>query len=443
MLTKTFHGGIHLSERKDSTVDKKIKSILPPKEIFLSLRQNIGAPNKPVVNAGDPVKLGQLVGDSEAFISSPVHSPVSGKIKAIKDVYNPTYGKCPSIIIENDGKEEIFKPQNAPKNVKDMTPEELISVIRSSGVVGLGGAAFPTHVKLNIPEGKEINTLIINGAECEPYLTCDHRLMAEKTDEIIKGIFIIFRILGVKNIFIAIEENKMSAIFAIKKFIPGLRERCAGARVEMIVLKTKYPQGGEKQLIKSILKKEVPPGKLPLDIGVVVQNVGTCYSVYQAVHEGKPLIERCITLTGGCLNEPGNFLIRIGTLLSEAINACGGLKEKPAKIISGGPMMGVTQFSLDIPVIKGMTGVIFLSKKESELFEELPCIRCGKCVDICPVNLLPTDIMRMTKYSRWHYIEDLHASDCLECGSCAYICPSRIPLVQYIKLAKQKEMEKR
>ena len=436
MVTKTFRGGVSLSEEKELTVAKKMRTISPPPQVFVPLSQHIGSPNEPVVNTGDNVKMGQPIGESKAFISSPVHSPVSGKIKDIKNFFNPVYGEQPAVIIENDGKDEAFSDERN-ENPQSLSRKEIIDIVRDKGVVGMGGAAFPTHVKLNIPEGKHVDTLIVNGAECEPYLTADHRLMVEKTGEILKGVTLVAKALNVKNIYFAIEENKLSAVFALEKTLKS------SPSTRITVLKTKYPQGGEKQLIKAILKKEVPPEKLPLDVGVVVQNVGTCFAVYEAVYEGKPLIERPITFTGGSLKEPGNYIVRIGTLFRDVVERLGGFQEEPAKIIMGGPMMGIAQYSLDVPVMKGTTGVIFLSKKEAKTFEELPCIKCAKCVDICPVNLVPTEIVRMVKYSRWHYLDELHPVDCMECGSCAYSCPSRIPIVQYIKLAKQKAMEKK
>ena len=438
MFKKTFHGGVFLSEHKESTVDKKIKTIPAPEEVILPLTQHTGEPNKPVLSVGDEVKLGQRVGSSEAFISSPVHSPVSGKIKDIRCFFNPIYGKSPAVIIQNDGRDKSFLFEKL-ENPENLTKEKLIERIKEAGIVGLGGAAFPTHVKLSIPEGRKIDTLIVNGAECEPYLTCDHRLMVENTGKIIKGIHLTAGILEARNIIIAIEENKLSAIFSMQKALKEKTAAMAQRPASVSVLKTKYPQGGEKQLVKVLLGREIPPTKLPLNVGVVVQNVGTCLAIYEAVYEGKPLTKRCVTLTGNCLKEPGNFSVCLGTLLKDAVAYCGGFTEKPEKIIAGGPMMGVSQYSLDVPIIKGITGVIFLSKKEAALYEELPCIRCAKCVDICPVRLVPTDIMRMVKYSRWHYLEDLNPSDCMECGACAYTCPSRTPLVQYIKLAKAKK----
>ena len=442
MFTKTFRGGTHLSEHKELTVDKKIRPLNAPAEVILPLGQHIGAPNKAIVNVGDSLKAGQRIGETDAFVSSPVHSSVSGKVKAISSFFNPVLGKSPAITIENDGKNETIafvkreEPETLPK-------EELIKIIKDAGIVGMGGATFPTHVKLNVPKGKSIDTLIVNGAECEPYLTCDHRLMLEKTNEILKGIKIVARILGVKNIILGVEENKLSAIFALEKHARQINKNSPQTPIQIIMLKTKYPQGGERQLLKAILKREVPPGKLPLDVGALVQNVGTCFAIYEAVYEGKPLTERCVTFTGSPLAEPGNFVVKLGMRLRDAIESSGGFKEDPAKIIVGGPMMGAAQYSLDIPIIKGVTGVVFLSKKESEVLEETPCIRCAKCVDICPVNLTPTEIMRMVKYLKWYNMPKLHATDCMECGACAYTCPSSIPLVQYIKLAKLEELKKK
>jgi len=352
----------------------------------------------------------------------------------VQNFFHPVFGKSPAVFIENDEKHE---PASTPvkNDPARLSKEEIIMIVRNAGIVGMGGAAFPTHVKLKVPEGKAIDTLIINGAECEPYLTGDHRLMIEKTKEVIDGVNIVSSVLGVKKTIIAVESNKLSAVFAMEKIIkPPLK---------ITVLKTKYPQGGEKQLIKAILKKEVPPGKLPLDVGVLVQNVGTCFAIQNAVCEGKPLTERCATFTGSCLKEPGNYVVKIGTRLKDVIDYCGGFITPPAKIISGGPMMGVSQYTLDVPVVKGTTGVLFLSEKEAAIYEEMPCIKCAKCVDSCPLRLLPTDIMRMVKYSKWEYLKELHPSDCVECGACSYVCPSKIPLTQYIKLGKIKELDKK
>ena len=442
MLTKTFRGGVSLAECKELTVDRKIRPVPAPDEIVLPLSQHIGSPNVPIVKDGDMVKVGQRVGEAKAFISAPVHSPVSGKVKALKNVFNPVYGKRPALIIENDGKYESVSFTRR-ENGDRLSGEELINIIKEAGLVGLGGGAFPTHVKLDIPKDKNVDSLIINGAECEPYLTCDHRLMVESTGNILRGIYLAAGILGVKNIFLAIEENKLSAIFAMEKAARRMNKKLPHAQIQLVALKTKYPQGGEKQLIKAVLKREVPPGKFPMDVGVVVHNVGTCLAIYEAVYVGKPLIERPVTFTGSALKEPGNFMVRFGTPIGHVVRHCGGFKENPVKIIAGGPMMGLAQYTLDAPLIKGISGVVFLSKRDAEIPEEFPCIRCAKCVDVCPVNLAPTELMRMVKYSRWHNSPALYPSDCIECGACAYVCPSKIPLVQHIKLAKAKELEKK
>ena len=442
MPYRTFKGGVSLAECKELTVDRKIRSIPAPDEVIIPLSQHTGEPNILIVAVGDTVKKGQKIGQADAFISAPVHSSVSGRVKAISNTLNPVYGKGPAVIIENNKKDE-FLPLERENDVQDMSKEALITLIREAGLVGLGGAAFPTHVKLKIPEGKHVDTLIINGAECEPYLTCDHRLMAEKTEKILRGICFIAGILGVREVFLAIEDNKLSAIFEMEKAVKRVNKRTPNMKIELVILKTKYPQGGEKQLIKAILKREIPPKKLPMDVGCVVQNVGTCLAVYEAIDERKPLIERCVTFTGSCLVDPGNFTVPIGSTIRHVVNCCGGLQKEPAKVIVGGPMMGITQYSLDGPLVKGMSGVIFLSKEDVEIPKEYPCVRCAKCVDICPVKLIPTDIMRMVKHSRWHYLGKLYPLDCLECGACAYVCPSKIPLVQYIKLAKMKELGKK
>ena len=434
MLTKTFCGGVRLAEEKELTVEKKIKEIPAPKELVVPLRQHIGSPNEALVKPGDTIKVGQLLGDSKAFVSAPVHSPVSGQVKNVQNFFHPVFGKSPAITIENDNS---FESISAPSQTdpERLSKAELIAIIKNAGLVGMGGAAFPTHVKLSIPEGKKIDTLIINGSECEPYLTCDHRLMVEKTAEILKGISIVSKITGAKNTIIAIEANKLGAVFAMKKNIT--------TPTKVVILKTKYPQGGEKQLIKAVLKREVPPGKLPLDVGALVQNVGTCFAIHDAVHNKLPLIERCVTFTGNCLKEPGNYKVKIGTRIKDIVEFCGGFTKKPIKIISGGPMMGVTQYTLDVPVVKGTTGVLFLSEKEAKIYDEMPCIKCAKCVDVCPVRLIPTDIMRMAKFSKWEYLKELHPSDCMECGACSYVCPSKIPLAQYVKLGKIKELNQR
>lgn len=437
-MIKTFPGGTHPQTSKRLTRDRSIISCLIPKIVSVPLLENTGRPAKCTVKAGDIVLKGQLIGEIDSFISARVHSPVSGKVIKIESSVNPVYGRSDCVVIENDFKEEAAFKAPQDKNFENLSGENIIEAIKNAGIVGLGGAAFPTHVKLLGAKEKNKYSLIINGAECEPYLTCDHRIMIEKPNEVIKGIELLARAVEAKDVYLAIENNKQDAVKAMEGKL-----QAAGCRLQIIRLKTKYPQGGEKQLIKAILNREVPPGKLPLDVGCIVQNVGTAYAAYEAIYHNKPLIERCVTLTGSCLNEAGNFNVRIGTSLREAVEGCSkGFKEEPEKLILGGPMMGIAHYSLDIPIIKGITGVIFLSKKEVEILEEMPCIRCGRCVDVCPVNLLPTQIKRAVKRNDKAQLEELNVCDCMECGACSYECASRIPLVQYIKLGKNIVMKR-
>ncbi|MCD6218994.1 electron transport complex subunit RsxC [Candidatus Calescamantes bacterium] len=422
----TFVGGVHPKESK-LTSSLPIEELPLPEKVIIPLQQHIGAPNQPTVKKGDEVFTGTLLGKSDAFVSSPVFSSITGKVVEIGEFPHPVLGRGKAIVIEKDEEEIIdpsLKPIDNPENTKIQV---LLDTIREKGIVGMGGAAFPTHVKLSPPSSKPIDTVIINGAECEPYLTCDERLMIENGEEIIKGVKIIQRILNPERTIIAIEENKPEAISSIGKLIEK--------DIEIVILKTKYPQGGEKQLIKAVLKRDVPSGGLPLDIGVVVHNVGTCFAIYEAIYRGKPLYERIITVTGE-VERPKNLRVRLGTPLSFLIEFCGGLKEKVNKIVFGGPMMGIAQISLEVPVIKGTSGVVAL--KKTRISPEYPCIRCARCVDVCPVNLLPTQLARIVKFEKWELLEEYNVMDCIECGCCAYVCPSNIPIVQYIKAGKDK-----
>lgn len=435
MKALTFKGGIHPNYSKDISIREPLREAPLPHVAVVPLSQNMGAPNKPVVKKGDKVEEGQLIGESDSFISSPVHAPVSGKVLDVKKAFHPTLGPVPAVYIERDQSKDPKK--YAEQDVESLSREDLIAKVKDAGIVGMGGAAFPTHVKLSVPKGKKIETLIINGAECEPYLTCDHVVMTRRTEGILKGIEIIAKILDPKNIFIAIEDNKKAAYFAFKKKIKESAHKDI-AKIRVVSLKTKYPQGGEKQLINAISRREVPPGKLPLDIGFMVQNVGTVYAIYEAVYFNKPLIERIVTISGDCMNRPGNYLIRVGATIKDIVDSYGiELCAEPKKIIAGGPMMGFAQPTMDVPILKSTSGVLFLSEKIAKTFEETQCIKCGKCVDVCPVNLVPTDIMKHIKKDYWDNMDMLNITDCMECGSCAYTCPARIPLVQYIKEGKE------
>ncbi|MFH1798567.1 MAG: electron transport complex subunit RsxC [Candidatus Omnitrophota bacterium] len=435
MKTLTFRGGIHPQYHKEISLKEPLKEAPLAKLFIVPLSQHIGAPSTQIVNKGDYVEEGQVLGKSTAFISSIVHSPVFGKVVDIKKAPHPALGPREAVFIERDDAKPAKKYEKR-NEVEQFSPRELIEKIKNAGIVGMGGAAFPTHVKCSVPEGKRIETLIVNGAECEPYLTCDHLLMTKKTREILKGIEIISKILNPNEIFITIENNKKDAFFAFQKELKNFTTKTVN-KVKLILLKTKYPQGGEKQLIKASTGKEVPPGGLPLDIGFLVQNVGTIYAVYEAVYLDKPLIERIVTLSGDCLKKTGNYMIRIGTTLRDVMENCGiGFCNEPKKIIFGGPMMGFAQTQMESPILKNTSGVLFFSGKQTEELVEGQCIKCAKCVDVCPVNLVPTDIMKNVKKGRYDALAGLHIKDCMECGSCSYICPARIPLIHYIKEGK-------
>lgn len=434
MRSLTFRGGIHPLYLKEMTSREPVRDIPIPPLVILPLSQHIGAPNDPEVKKGDIVEEGQRIGSCASFISSPLHSPVHGKVTDIKKAFHPVLGPTVSIFIEPDMTKK--KKAYEKTETEELTSEEIIGRVRDAGIVGMGGAAFPTHVKLSVPEGKKIDTLIINGAECEPYLTCDDILMTGHTSEILKGIEIVMKVLSFPDTYIAIEDNKKEAISAFKKEIKESRS-AAVSGINVISLRTKYPQGGEKPLIKAITGREVPPGKLPLDIGCIVQNVDTAKAVYEAVALRKPLTDRIITVSGDLVKRPGNYRVAVGTTIKDLAENCGvDLSEEPYKIIMGGPMMGISQPGTETPVIKSTSGVLFLSDDKPGIYEEQPCIRCAKCVDVCPVELAPTDIMRNVKKMYWDRMEDLRVPDCMECGCCAYSCPSRIPLVQYIKDGK-------
>lgn len=419
---------VRLEEHKTEAENKAIEKMPQPSRVYIPLSQHLGKICSPEVKIGDSVFVGQRIGSVQAHVYAPVHASVSGKVTFVQDWPHPALGRCKAIVIESDGKDNnsrTYEPTNLRTGIGEFTPEKIKKIVLEAGIVGMGGASFPTHIKLNPP--KPVDTLIINGAECEPYLTGDYRLMVEKTKEILQGIELVARCLGVKQIYIAIEDNKPEAI---KQF--GVRS----SQFLVKVLKSQYPQGGEKQLIKNILGKEVPSGKLPFDIGIVVHNVATVFAVYEAVYLNKPLYERVVTVTGSCISNPKNLLVRIGTPIKDLIDFCGPLKEEPAKIIIGGPMMGIAQFSDKVPVIKSTTGVLLFNEKEASFNEELPCIRCGACVRECPIFLMPTLISLASQKELWSQAKIYGASDCIECGLCNYVCPANIRLVQNIKRAK-------
>ena len=430
MELSIFKGGIHPPDKKELTAHKPIQISKPPQRVVIPLSQHLGAPCKPVVSINQEVKRGELIGEPTGFVSAPVHSSVSGKVIAIGEFLNAMGRMVMSVVVENNGKDEWTILKDNPDYI-DLPPEAIKEKIKAAGIVGMGGAAFPTVVKLSPPKEKPIDTLILNGSECEPYLTGDYRLMLEKPKEIIEGLKILMKVLGVNRGFVGIEDNKPDAVKTMKEAAEGL------GNIEVCALRTKYPQGAEKMLIKTLTGREVPPRALPMDVKVVVQNVGTAFAIYEAVRYGKPLVERVVTVTGEGITNPGNLLVRIGTMVSDLIEECGGLKDEKLKVISGGPMMGFSIPSLDIPVTKGTSGILALPEGEIVHAEDFgPCIRCGRCIDVCPMGLMPMMLSIYAEKGQYEGAKEYNLFDCFECGSCAFVCPSKRPIVQLVRLAK-------
>lgn len=427
-----FNGGVHPTGHKN-TRSKPIETLPPQKQMIYPLLQHIGAICEPCVKVGDYVRVGQKIGDSPAAVSAPIHATVSGTVKKICDWSHPTGNRIPAIIIENDfedNRAECF--QEACPDYKTKTPEELIAMIREAGIVGMGGAAFPTHIKLSSAVGR-VDTVIINAAECEPYLSSDHRVMLEATDELLGGLHLVRYIVGAKSMYIGIENNKPDAISLLLK-------RLSKSRIKVVILKTKYPQGGEKQLIRAVAGRVVPSGKLPADVGCLVLNVDTVIAIYRAIVNGSPLMRRIVTVAGHGVERTGNVHVRIGTPFSAVLDYF-GYKPTTKKVIMGGPMMGTAQYSLESPVIKGTSGLICMTKEQLTMDRDVSCIRCGSCVSACPMNLVPSYIAQYVKNEKYDMAEKLHAADCIECGCCSFTCPAKIPLIQYMRIGKQKVNE--
>ncbi len=413
------------------TCQKPISQLPVPKLVVLPLQQHTGALAQPIVKVGDMVTKGQVIGDSTQYVFAPIHASISGKIKAISPWMHPTLGReIESVIIEGEGDFEELKLKPLGMNI---SPQEISSRSREAGLVGLGGAAFPTAVKLN--PNKPVEVVIINGAECEPYLTVDHRQMLEKSNKIILGLKLMMKAVGARNGIIAIEDNKKDAITIMNESVK------AEEAIKVSILPSKYPQGAEKVLIKTLLKREVPRGGLPMDVGVVVSNVSTAICLTEAILEGKVLTERVITISGDLIKEPANAMVTLGTLIKDVSDNYIKLPEEPYKVVTGGPMTGITQSSLDVPIIKGTSGVLFLRKKDE--FMQGECIRCGRCVKVCPLRLMPLYIALNTKIEDYSKAEYFGALDCFECGSCTYACPASIPLVHYVKVAKSEIFKRR
>ena len=431
---KTFKlGGVHPEENKLSA-GAAIEVLPLPEKVFIPVSQSLGAPSKLIVEKGAVVKTGQLLAKGEAFISSNVHSSVSGKVSRIEEITDTSGYRRTAVVIDVEG-DEWDGQIDCSREIKaeiTLSREEIVKKINEMGVVGLGGATFPSHVKLMVPEGKKAENLLINGVECEPYLTSDHRLMLERSREMLIGIQILMKGLDVKKAFIGIEKNKQDAIDHLKKLAveyPG---------IEVVPLKVKYPQGGEKQLIKAITGREVPSGKLPIEVGCVVNNVGTALAVYEAVQKNKPLVERVVTVTGKSLKKPSNLLVRIGTPINKLIEFAGGLPEDTGKVINGGPMMGKALTSLDVPVVKGTSGILIMQEKESKRMPVVNCIRCARCISVCPMGLEPVLLAQLSENQMFESAENERILDCIECGSCHFTCPAGRPLLDYLRLGKNK-----
>ncbi len=432
MNIAVFKGGVHPVYHKEITATMAVAPMRAPSTVVIPLQQHIGAPCVPLegIAIGAKVNMGQKIGDSDGFVSAPIHSSVSGTIRDIGPYNHPLGRPVEAVTIESDGEEKWDDKLTTAGTLEDLTAEEIRRLVREAGIVGLGGATFPAHVKLSPPPDKKIDIVVINGAECEPYLTADHRVMLEKPDDIVFGLKAMIKALNAEQGVIGVEDNKSDAIRVLEQATADDRQ------IKVAKLHTKYPQGAEKMLIQVTTGRIVPSGGLPLDIGIVNHNVGTAVAICGAIKEGKPLIERVITVTGSGINRPANLLVKVGTLVSTVIDHCGGLKDNTLKLIVGGPMMGLAQPDANLPVIKGTSGILALTDEDVYLAERSPCIRCAKCVDACPVSLMPTMIAQASEHALYSKAEKLHALDCFECGCCSYSCPSKIPLVQLIRIAK-------
>ncbi|PSJ31415.1 electron transporter RnfC [Peptostreptococcus russellii] len=438
MKLLTFKGGIHPPYGKEYANKKPIERAKAPATVYIPLQQHIGAPAKCIVEVGDEVKLGQKIGEAQGFVSSNIHSSVSGVVKAIKECGVPG-GTAMCVVIENDFKEELHENVKPHGEIEDLSREEIVAIIKEAGIVGMGGATFPNHVKVSPPPDSKAEYVILNGAECEPYLTADDRLMVEYPETVVYGLRVLMKVLDVKKGFIGIEVNKPEAI---KNMVEAAS---AYPEIEVVSLQVKYPEGAEKQLIYACTGREVPSGALPIAAGAVVDNVATSAAIARAIKEGMPLVERITTITGPCIKEPKNLITKVGTKFSEIIEQCGGVKEgvKASKLIAGGPMMGLAQFTDDISTNKGSSGILILDEEMATAPEPMNCIKCGRCTDVCPAFLQPLFISAYSLKNNFDEAEKHRAMDCIECGSCSYICPSRRLLLPSIRQAKREIGAKR
>ena len=423
-------GGVKVDHQKN-TAETEVVRIPEPQKVVLPMQQHIGAPCTPTVKVGDTVAIGQVIGDSDKFVSAPIHASVSGKVSAIGNVKLPNGAVVQGVTIESDGERRLYDGIEPPKAD---TKEEFLKAVRASGLVGLGGAGFPTHVKLNVPPDKNVDTLVINAAECEPYITVDYRECIDNSWDILSGIHIIKDMLGIENVIIAVENNKPKAFEVLKRIADS--DNYSGDHIKLMSLESRYPQGAEKMMVQSATGRKVPPGKLPADVGCIVMNVASVAFVARYIKTGKPLVSRSLTVDGSAIAEPKNVRVPIGTSIADIIDFCGGFKEEPRKIITGGPMMGLSITGTDLPVIKNNNAILAFTEKDAKLMQEGDCIRCGRCAAACPMSLVPTLIERYTKAGDTDALKKIGVNVCMECGSCAYSCPAKKPLVQTMRAAK-------
>jgi len=443
-LRRGFPGGVHPAERKSLAAERPIEVLPTPGEVRIALLQHLGAACEPTREPRDEVSLGDVVGQSEAFVSAPVHASISGTIARARMATLPN-GRHVGVVVIKAADEQplagralwddVYGGDWPLDAVERYEPAQIVEAARTAGLVGLGGAAFPTHVKLARNEAKPIHTLLINGCECEPYLAADYRLMVEAPEPIVAGALLARRATGARTVQICVEDNKPAAV-------ERLRQATAGTGIRVRVVRTKYPQGGEKQLILSVLRAEVPAGGLPLDIGVVVMNVGTAAALARAVVRGKPLAHRVVTVSGGGIREPKNLLVSVGASYADLVDYCGGLADDAARVVAGGPMMGFSLADLRAPVTKGTSGLTVLTKSELERADETACIRCGRCVEVCPVKIVPTKLAQAVRANSPEPLDRYHVTACIECGCCAFACPAGIPLVQLLRIGKTMKSKK-
>lgn len=434
-MAQAFFGGVHPNDMKAATNEKAIEQLAPPAEVVIPMSMHFGAPCTPLVKAGDHVKVGQKIGEFHG-LGAPIHASVSGTVKVVEPRPYSMGGNMMSVVIENDFQNELSEEVKAPADPDALTAEEMVEAIKNAGIVGMGGATFPTHAKISSAIGK-VDTVIINGAECEPYITGDHRTMLERPEEIIGGATYLAKMFGVDKVVIGVEDNKQNGIDAMNKVIA---EKKAPVVVEP--LRCRYPQGGEKQLCQAITGKQVPPGGLPAAIGCAVFNINTTCAVFRAITQGMPVVNKIVTVSGSGVVEPKNLECPIGTPFSCLFDACGGLNDKTYKLIAGGPMMGMAQYTADVSVGKGTGAVLAFCENEEQTVEHPQCIRCGKCVAACPMHLEPLFMYQYASKNMLDELNDAHIMDCMECGACAYVCPARVHLTHMFKTGKQKLKDK-